>query len=64
MRDMKPAVNRRADHGRKPVTFQDLYLLWSLVNLMVHRFYAPNKGAAIAFAILFAISGGLHGYQC
>ncbi|KAJ6187698.1 hypothetical protein N7519_002606 [Penicillium mononematosum] len=27
-------------------------------------FYAPNKGAAIAFAILFAISGGLHGYQC
>ncbi|KAJ6018804.1 hypothetical protein N7499_010015 [Penicillium canescens] len=27
-------------------------------------FYAPNKGAAIAFAILFAISGGVHGYQC
>ncbi|KXG48841.1 RTA-like protein [Penicillium griseofulvum] len=27
-------------------------------------FYAPNKGAAITFAILFAISGGLHGYQC
>ncbi|CAG8412298.1 unnamed protein product [Penicillium salamii] len=26
-------------------------------------FYAPNKGAAIAFAILFAISGGIHGYQ-
>ncbi|KAJ5163559.1 RTA-like protein [Penicillium coprophilum] len=27
-------------------------------------FYAPNKGAAIAFAILFAISGSIHGYQC
>ncbi|KAJ5130460.1 RTA-like protein [Penicillium bovifimosum] len=27
-------------------------------------FYAPNKGAAIAFAILFAVSGGIHGYQC
>jgi hypothetical protein len=27
-------------------------------------FYPPNKGAAIAFAILFAISGGIHGYQC
>ncbi|CDM33896.1 hypothetical protein CBS147339_7699 [Penicillium roqueforti] len=26
-------------------------------------FYAPNKGAAIAFAILFAISGGIHAYQ-
>ncbi|KAJ5551000.1 RTA-like protein [Penicillium sp. DV-2018c] len=26
--------------------------------------YAPNKGAAIAFAILFALSGGIHGYQC
>lgn len=27
VRVMKPAVNRRADQGRKPVTFQDLYLL-------------------------------------
>ncbi|KAJ5188628.1 RTA-like protein [Penicillium cf. griseofulvum] len=27
-------------------------------------FYAPNKGAAITFAFLFAISGGIHGYQC
>ncbi|KAI9043665.1 putative RTA1 domain protein [Aspergillus affinis] len=27
-------------------------------------FYAPNKGAPIAFAILFAISGIIHGYQC
>lgn len=26
-------------------------------------FYAPNKGAAIAFAILFAISGGIHANQ-
>jgi hypothetical protein len=26
-RRMKPAVNRRADHGRRPVTFHDLYLL-------------------------------------
>ncbi|KAJ5609227.1 RTA-like protein [Penicillium herquei] len=26
-------------------------------------FYAPNKGAPIAFAILFAISGGFHLYQ-
>ncbi|KAL4945454.1 hypothetical protein BDV06DRAFT_184634 [Aspergillus oleicola] len=27
-------------------------------------YYAPNKGAPIAFAILFAISGMIHGYQC
>ncbi|CAI7597395.1 unnamed protein product [Penicillium glandicola] len=27
-------------------------------------FYAPNKGAAITFAILFTISGGIHAYQC
>ncbi|KAJ5818546.1 hypothetical protein N7474_004137 [Penicillium riverlandense] len=27
-------------------------------------FYAPNKGAAIAFAILFAISGLFHLFQC
>ncbi|KAJ5155877.1 hypothetical protein N7492_008680 [Penicillium capsulatum] len=27
-------------------------------------FYAPNKGAAIAFAVLFAISGSVHFYQC
>ncbi|KAJ5988936.1 RTA-like protein [Penicillium waksmanii] len=27
-------------------------------------FYAPNKGAPIAFAILFALSGGIHFYQC
>ncbi|KAA8646399.1 hypothetical protein EYZ11_005239 [Aspergillus tanneri] len=27
-------------------------------------YYAPNKGATIAFAILFAVSGILHGYQC
>ena len=26
-------------------------------------FYAPNKGAPIAFAILFAISGAIHLYQ-
>lgn len=26
-------------------------------------FYAPNKGAPIAFAILFAVSGFLHAYQ-
>lgn len=36
VRVMKPAVNRRADQGRKPVTLQDLYLLWNLVNLRVH----------------------------
>lgn len=27
-------------------------------------FYAPNKGAPIAFAILFALSGATHFYQC
>ncbi|KAG2419700.1 hypothetical protein HFD88_004496 [Aspergillus terreus] len=27
-------------------------------------FYAPNKGAPIAFAILFTISGAIHIYQC
>ncbi|KAL2852712.1 hypothetical protein BJX68DRAFT_57427 [Aspergillus pseudodeflectus] len=27
-------------------------------------YYAPNKGAPIAFAILFAMSGIWHGYQC
>ncbi|KAJ5103499.1 RTA-like protein [Penicillium argentinense] len=27
-------------------------------------FYAPNKGAPIAFAVLFALSGGIHFYQC
>ncbi|KAL4765405.1 putative RTA1 domain protein [Aspergillus foveolatus] len=27
-------------------------------------FYAPNKGAPIAFAILFATSGVIHAYQC
>ncbi|KAF7586612.1 hypothetical protein BBP40_008619 [Aspergillus hancockii] len=27
-------------------------------------YYVPNKGAPIAFAILFAISGIMHGYQC
>ncbi|KAI9655871.1 MAG: hypothetical protein M1829_000473 [Trizodia sp. TS-e1964] len=27
-------------------------------------FYAPNKGAPIAFAILFCISGVIHAYQC
>ncbi|PLB38487.1 putative RTA1 domain protein [Aspergillus candidus] len=27
-------------------------------------YYAPNKGAPIAFAILFVISGVIHGYQC
>lgn len=26
-------------------------------------FYAPNKGAPIAFAILFALSGAIHFYQ-
>jgi hypothetical protein len=26
--------------------------------------YAPNKGAPIVFAILFAASGIIHGYQC
>ena len=26
-RVMNPPVKRRADHGRRPVTFQDLYLL-------------------------------------
>lgn len=26
-------------------------------------FYAPNKGAPIAFAILFAVSGAIHLYQ-
>ncbi|KAI9371845.1 RTA1 like protein-domain-containing protein [Aspergillus egyptiacus] len=27
-------------------------------------YYAPNKGLPIAFGILFAVSGILHGYQC
>lgn len=27
-------------------------------------YYAPNKGAPIAFAILFTMSGIIHGYQC
>lgn len=27
-------------------------------------YYAPNKGAPIAFAILFAASGLIHIYQC
>jgi hypothetical protein len=27
-------------------------------------FYAPNKGAPVVFAVLFAISFGCHSYQC
>lgn len=27
-------------------------------------FYAPNKGAPVVWAVLFAISGGTHAYQC
>jgi len=37
-----------------PDTLQEPGSLW---------FYAPNKGAPIAFAILFAISGATHFYQ-
>jgi hypothetical protein len=37
VRMMKPAVNRRADQGRRPVTFPDLYLLGNLVNLRVRN---------------------------
>jgi hypothetical protein len=27
-------------------------------------FYAPNKEAPVVFALLFLVSGILHGYQC
>jgi hypothetical protein len=51
-------------------SYRKYYTIFEILILPDHAkepgslwFYAPNKGAPIAFAILFAISGAVHFYQ-